>query len=74
MTAASNNLSSEWGATFTDPLLAAAVAVDRLTFRAHVVEAGTDSCRLRAARARNGTTPRPRPRRRPRWPLNPADG
>ena len=45
---------SEWGQTFTDPRLAAAV-VDRLTFRAHIVETGTDSYRLRSARARKGS-------------------
>jgi DNA replication protein DnaC len=53
---ASNAPFSEWGATFTDPRLAAAV-VDRLTFRAHIIETGTDSYRLRATRAaRNGAT------------------
>ena len=36
------------GKTFTDPRLAAAV-VDRLTFRALIVETGTESYRLRAA-------------------------
>ena len=52
---ASNAPFSEWGRTFTDPRLAAAV-VDRLTFRAHIIATGTDSYRLRAtrtARARN---------------------
>jgi len=52
---ASNAPFSEWGATFTDPRLAAAV-VDRLTFRAHIIQTGTDSYRLRttrAARAKN---------------------
>jgi DNA replication protein DnaC len=47
---ASNAPFSEWGATFTDPRLAAAV-VDRLTFRAHIIQTGTDSYRLRATRA-----------------------
>jgi DNA replication protein DnaC len=42
---------SEWGATFTDPRLAAAV-VDRLTFNAHIINTGTSSYRLRATRAR----------------------
>ena len=37
---ASNASFSEWGQTFTDPRLAAAV-VDRLTFRAHIIETGT---------------------------------
>jgi DNA replication protein DnaC len=51
---ASNAPFSEWGQTFTDPRLAAAV-VDRLTFRAHIITTGTDSYRLRATRAaRNG--------------------
>lgn len=48
--AASNHPFSEWGQTFTDPRLAAAV-VDRMTFHAHIIETGTDSYRLRAARA-----------------------
>lgn len=47
---ASNAPFSEWGATFTDPRLAAAV-VDRLTFRAHIIQTGTDSYRLRTTRA-----------------------
>ena len=46
---------SEWGHTFTDPRLAAAV-VDRLTFKAHIIPTGTDSYRLRATRK-----DRPRP-------------
>ena len=44
---ASNAPFSEWGQTFTDPRLAAAV-VDRLTFRAHILETGTASYRLRS--------------------------
>jgi len=44
---ASNAMFSEWGATFTDPRLAAAV-VDRLTFNAHIINTGTSSYRLRA--------------------------
>ncbi|MDQ3306132.1 MAG: IS21-like element helper ATPase IstB [Actinomycetota bacterium] len=51
---ASNASFSEWGQTFGDPRLAAAV-VDRLTFRAHIVETGSDSYRLRSARARKGS-------------------
>jgi len=43
---------SEWGQTF-DPRLAAAV-VDRLTFGAYIIEAGTDSYRLRLSRAGKG--------------------
>ncbi|HVN11878.1 MAG TPA: IS21-like element helper ATPase IstB, partial [Kineosporiaceae bacterium] len=46
---ASNAPFSEWGQTFTDPRLAAAV-VDRLTFRAHILETGTSSYRLRTSR------------------------
>jgi len=48
---ASNASFSEWGATFTDPRLAAAV-VDRITFRAHIIETGTESYRLRTSRAK----------------------
>jgi DNA replication protein DnaC len=58
---ASNASFSEWGATFTDPRLAAAV-VDRMTFRAFIIETGSDSYRLRAARgakARNSKTTQP---------------
>jgi DNA replication protein DnaC len=53
---ASNLPFSEWGSVFPDGRLAAAV-VDRLTYRAHVIETGTESYRLRAgrlARARKG--------------------
>ena len=46
---ASNAPFSEWGATFTDPRLAAAV-VDRLTFNAHIINTGTNSYRLRTTR------------------------
>ncbi|MEJ7716074.1 MAG: IS21-like element helper ATPase IstB [Thermoleophilaceae bacterium] len=52
---ASNAPFSEWGATFTDPRLAAAI-VDRLTFRAHIIATGTDSYRLRATRAAKNRT------------------
>ena len=48
---ASNHPFSEWGQTFTDPRLAAAV-VDRLTFNAHIIETGTDSYRLRTTKTR----------------------
>ena len=48
---ASNAPFSEWGNTFTDPRLAAAV-VDRLTFNAHIIQTGTDSYRLRTTRRR----------------------
>jgi DNA replication protein DnaC len=55
--AASNAPFSEWGNTFTDPRLAAAV-VDRLTFNAHIINTGTSSYRLRATRAaKKGDTP-----------------
>jgi len=50
---ASNAPFSEWGQTFTDPRLAAAV-VDRLTFRAHILETGSESYRLRVSRTRKG--------------------
>jgi DNA replication protein DnaC len=55
---ASNAPFSEWGATFPDPRLAAAV-VDRLTFRAHIIETGTQSYRLRTTRAGKAGTNRP---------------
>lgn len=42
---ASNAPFSEWGTTFTDPRLAAAV-VDRLTHNAHIIQTGTTSYRL----------------------------
>jgi DNA replication protein DnaC len=51
---ASNAPFSEWGSTFTDPRLAAAV-VDRLTFNAHILQTGTDSYRLRSTRTKKGT-------------------
>ena len=50
---ASNAPFSEWGRTFTDARLAAAV-VDRLTFRAHIIETGSDSYRLRVTAATKG--------------------
>jgi DNA replication protein DnaC len=48
--AASNAPFSEWGQTFTDPRLAAAI-VDRLTFNALIIETGTQSYRLRSTRS-----------------------
>ena len=48
---ASNLPFSEWVQVIPDPRLVAAI-VDRLTFRAHIIETGTDSYRLRATRAR----------------------
>jgi DNA replication protein DnaC len=53
---ASNASFSDWGATFTDPRLAAAV-VDRLTFRAQIIETGTQSYRLRTTRAAKAKPP-----------------
>lgn len=50
---ASNAPFSEWGSTFTDPRLAAAV-VDRLTFNAHIINTGTSSYRLRTTRSQKG--------------------
>jgi DNA replication protein DnaC len=47
---ASNLPFSEWGKVVTDARLVAAI-VDRLTFRAHIIETGTESFRLRATRA-----------------------
>lgn len=47
---ASNAPFSEWGNTFTDPRLAAAV-VDRLTFNAHIIQTGTTSYRLTSTTA-----------------------
>jgi DNA replication protein DnaC len=55
---ASNASFSEWGATFTDPRLAAAV-VDRLTFKAHIIETGTHSYRLRSSRNTKPRSPKP---------------
>jgi DNA replication protein DnaC len=55
---ASNAPFSEWGRTFTDPRLAAAV-VDRLTFHAHIIQTGADSYRLRTSRnAKNQSPPK----------------
>jgi DNA replication protein DnaC len=47
---ASNAPFSEWKRTFTEPRLCAAI-VDRLTFHGHILETGTDSFRLKTARA-----------------------
>jgi len=55
--AASNHPFSEWGATFSDPRLAAAV-VDRLTFHAHIIETGTDSYRLRTSKTKKNNPTR----------------
>ncbi len=50
MAVASNLPFSEWGQTISDPRLVAAM-VDRLTFRAQIIETGTESYRLRTTRA-----------------------
>jgi DNA replication protein DnaC len=50
---ASNLPFSEWGQVITDPRLVAAI-VDRLTFRAHILETGTESFRLRTSRVSRG--------------------
>ncbi len=55
---ASNAPFSEWGQTFDDPRLAVAV-VDRLTFRAHIIETGSDSYWLRLSQSENGGERRP---------------
>ena len=47
---ASNAPFSEWTKTFTDPRLAAAV-IDRLTYKAHIIETGTTSYRLTTTRS-----------------------
>lgn len=46
---ASNLPFSEWGQVVTDARLVAAI-VDRMTYRAHIIETGTDSFRLRTTR------------------------
>lgn len=61
---ASNAPFSEWGATFTDPRLAAAV-VDRLTFNAHIIATGTDSYRLATSTAHTTGSQAPRKETRP---------
>jgi DNA replication protein DnaC len=53
---ASNAPFSEWGQTFTDPRLAGAV-VDRLTFRAHILETGAASYRLRTSQGKRKEGP-----------------
>jgi DNA replication protein DnaC len=50
---ASNLPFSEWGQVVTDPRLVAAI-VDRMTFRAHIIETGTESFRLKSARRGKG--------------------
>jgi DNA replication protein DnaC len=46
---ASNSPFSEWGKVFADPRLAAAI-VDRLTFKAHIINTGSRSYRLAATK------------------------
>ncbi len=46
---ATNAPFSEWGNTFTDQRLCAAI-IDRLTFKAHIIETGTDSYRPRTTK------------------------
>lgn len=53
---ASNAPFSEWGTTFTDPRLAAAV-VDRLTYNAHIIQTGTASYRLATTAAQHRKEP-----------------
>ena len=53
---ASNAPFSEWGQTVDDPRLAV-VVVDRLTFRAHIIETGADSYRLRLSESARGGAP-----------------
>jgi DNA replication protein DnaC len=59
---------SEWGAVFPDPRLVAAI-VDRVTFKAHILETGTQSYRLRTSKKTltnkaetRPTTPKPNAR------------
>ena len=53
---ASNAPFSEWGATFTDARLAAAV-VDRLTFHATIITTGSNSYRLTSSRPHTADGP-----------------
>lgn len=46
---ATNAPFSEWANTFTDPRLCSAI-IDRLTYKAHIIETGTDSYRLRTTK------------------------
>jgi DNA replication protein DnaC len=50
---ASNLPFSEWGGIIPDPRLVAAI-VDRVTFKAHIIETGTESYRLRTTKSRQG--------------------
>ena len=55
---ASNLPFSEWGTVIPDPRLVAAI-VDRVTFKAHILETGTDSYRLASTRAARSRRPKP---------------
>ncbi len=55
---ASNLPFSEWGTIIPDPRLVAAI-VDRATFKAHIIETGTNSYRLRSARAAKTSRSKP---------------
>ncbi|WP_329602779.1 ATP-binding protein [Actinomadura soli] len=48
---ASNASFSEWGNTFSDPRLCAAI-IDRLTFNGTIIETGSESYRLAHSKAR----------------------
>lgn len=54
---ASNAPFSEWGKTFTDPRLCAAIA-DRLTFKSTLIQTGTDSYRLKTTETEQQATRR----------------
>jgi DNA replication protein DnaC len=73
---ASNASFSEWGAFFTDARLVAAV-VDRLTFRAHIIETGEQSYRLRLTKLQRAAAApaerHPQHADRPRGGANSAD-
>ncbi len=45
---------SEWGTAFPGPRLVAAIA-DRVTFNAHILKTGTQSCRLRTSKTASRT-------------------
>lgn len=52
---ASNESFGDWGKTFTDPRLCAAI-VDRITYGGTIIETGTDSYRLAQSRSAAATT------------------
>jgi DNA replication protein DnaC len=54
---ATNAPFSEWAATFTDPRLCAAI-IDRLTFKADIIETGTHSYRLATSRTATNKKPK----------------